>query len=58
MRHIAFLFLGLFSISSSCKKEIPQNNIIGAASGKQNFRSELSSSRAETYDLLFEYTHG
>lgn len=58
MRHIAFIFWGLFSISSSCKKEIPQTGILATASGKQNFKSELSGSRAETYDLLFEDTHG
>jgi hypothetical protein len=58
MRHIAFIILGCFSLSSSCKKEMPQTGIMATASGKQNFKSELSGSRAETYDLLFEDTHG
>lgn len=58
MKRIAFILVCFFSISSSCKKEIPPNGIVGAASGKQSFRSELSGSRAETYDLLFEDTHG
>ncbi|MCW5908639.1 MAG: hypothetical protein KIS94_12325 [Chitinophagales bacterium] len=58
MKRIAFILICLFSISSSCKKEIPQNSILGTTTGKQNFKSELSGSRAETYDLLFEDTHG